>query len=247
MSKCIATFYQQKYLPILKLVVDRFKIYADKCKADLKVIEIPEDSVDPQMDKFFYVNQELNSHKQYLIIDIDILVRKDSPDIFDIVGTDRIGIYNEGGSLLNAYDHAVDDEIIRWTSIGQLIKLCNLDPIEMIKKGSWNDPFFYFNSGVIVASQKHLDVFGKITPEHEELFYQYSKQIQCSEQALVNYNIFKHKIPVMSLPACFNQMAYNRSSDYLDTCYFSHYAGLSLEDKLESMKKDHKKWSEWGY
>jgi hypothetical protein len=42
-------------------------------------------------------------------------------------------------------------------------------------------------------------------------------------------------------------MAYNRNSDYLDTAYFSHYAGISLEDKIESMQEDHKKWNHWGY
>jgi len=247
MANCIVTFYQQKYMPVLKIAIDRFKIYADKCKADLKVIEIPEDSADPQMDKFFYIGQELKTHERYLVVDIDVLIRRDTPNIFDVVGGNRIGLYNEGGSLLNIYQQNKDEEIIRWTSIGQLIKLCELEPIEMNKEGSWQTPFFYFNSGVVVISKQNLNLYSGFSKHQEDLCYKFSKDVQCSEQALVNYNAFKNKFPIVCLPVCFNQMTYNRCSDYLDTCYFSHYAGMPLEEKLKEMQKDHEKWSEWGY
>jgi hypothetical protein len=196
-------------------------------------IEIPEDSADPQMDKFFYIGQELKTHERYLIVDIDVLIRRDAPNIFDVVGGNRIGLYNEGGSLLNTYQQNKDDEIIRWTSIGQLIKLCELEPIEMNKEGSWQTPFFYFNSGVVVISKQNLNLYSGFSKHQEDLCYKFSKDFQCSEQAIVNYNAFKNKFTIVCLPVCFNQMTYNRCSDYLDTCYFSHYAGMPLEEKLK--------------
>jgi hypothetical protein len=42
-------------------------------------------------------------------------------------------------------------------------------------------------------------------------------------------------------------MAYNRNSDYLDTTFFSHYAGMPIENKFKQMLSDHKKWNHWGY
>ena len=80
----------------------------------------------------------------------------------------------------------------------------------------------------------------------KKLLYGCFKDVQCSEQALVNYCILNKSPDVHSLPVCFNQMSYNRCSDYLNTCYFSHYAGMSLSDKTEQMIKDHKHWEQKG-
>jgi hypothetical protein len=247
MNKAVVTFVQNKYEPIMAVAIPRLENYANKCGAALEVISLDDDSSDPQMDKFFYVGEKLKNYDQYLIIDIDILVRRDTPSIFDIVGQNRIGIYNEGATLLNAYGHNQDDETVRWAAVALLIKLCKLQPIPYAKHGSWENPFFYFNSGVIVLSQKHREVYSNFTPLEKDNCYANSKKIQCSEQALVNYRLLKCGFPIVSLPNCFNQMAYNRNSDYLDTAYFSHYAGISLEDKIESMQEDHKKWNHWGY
>ena len=39
----------------------------------MEVISLDDNSLDPQMDKFFYVGEKLKNYDQYLIIDIDIL------------------------------------------------------------------------------------------------------------------------------------------------------------------------------
>ena len=247
MNKAVVTFVQNKYEPIMAVAITRLENYANKCGAALEVISLDDDSLDPQMDKFFYVGEKLKNYDQYLIIDIDILVRRDTPSIFDIVGQNRIGIYNEGATLLNAYGHNQDDETVRWAAVALLIKLCKLQPIPYAKHGSWESPFYYFNSGVVVFGDKHREIYGGLSPKEKDLCYLHSKEVPCSEQALVNYNLLKNGFPIVSLPACFNQMTYNRNSDYLDTAYFSHYAGISLEDKIEAMQKDHKKWNYWGY
>lgn len=246
MNRLIATYFQKKYEPILVSVFRRFENYAKKCNAVFEAYEIPEESLDPQLDKFFHVADSLPDYDEYLIIDVDILVRHDSPCIFDIVGK-RVGLYNEGGTFLNAYGHNTDDELVRWVSVAQMIKLCNLDPIAMPKRGEWGTPFFYFNSGVVVFSAKHRDIYSGFSPSARSLINKHSKEVQCSEQALVNYSVYKLGYPVVSLPTCFNQMCYNRCSDYLDTSYFLHFAGMSLEDKLVKMKEEDTKWGNWGY
>lgn len=247
MSKAVVTFVQNKYEPIMAVAIPRLENYANKCGAALEVISLGDDSLDPQMDKFFYVGEKLKNYDQYLIIDIDILVRRDTPSIFDIVGQNRIGIYNEGATFLNTYGHNKDEETIRWATVALLIKLCKLQPIPYAKNGSWESPFYYFNSGVVVFGDKHREIYGGLTPEEKDLCYLHSREVPCSEQALVNYTLLKNSFPIVCLPTCFNQMLYNRNSDYLDTAYFSHYAGISLEGKTKSMLEDNSKWKSWGY
>lgn len=241
-SKVLLTFYQEKYSPIIDIVFARFKNYAAKCDADFKSILLPDDSSDPQMDKFFSVAEIVGTYEQYLVIDIDILIRNDAPSIFEIVGNNRVGIYNEGAAFANA-----EQEFIRWASIAALIKLCAFEPVPYSKTATADAPFIYFNSGVVVFGQEHINLYNGLSTEQKLLCYKHSADIPCSEQALLNYTIFKSGYPVVSLPVCFNQMPFNRDSDYLDTAYFSHYAGLALDEKIQSMKIDHKKWDKWGY
>jgi hypothetical protein len=247
MSKAVVTFVQKKYEPIMAVAIPRFEHYASECGAVLEAIYLDDDSLDPQMDKFFYIGEKLKTYDQYLIIDIDILVRRDTPSIFDIVGQNRIGIYNEGATHLNSFNHNKDEETIRWVTVAQVVKLCKLQPIPYAKNGSWENPFFYFNSGVVVLSQKHREVYSNFTPLEKDNCYANSRKVQCSEQALVNYSLLKCGFPIVSLPNCFNQMSYNRDSNYLDTTFFSHYAGMPIENKFKQMLSDHNKWKSWGY
>ena len=241
-SKVLLTFYQDKYLPIIDIVHKRFEHYASKCDADFITVILPDNSIDPQMDKFFGVVEKLGHYEQYLVIDIDILIRTDAPSVFDIVGKNRVGIYNEGAAFADS-----EQEFIRWASVAGLIKLFGFEPIKYAKTGTAEEPFVYFNSGVVVFSNDHREIYGGLSKEQKEICYKHSSEIPCSEQALVNYRLLKSNYPIVSLPACFNQMPFNRDSDYLDTAYFSHYAGLSLEQKIEDMKIDHDTWEKCGY
>jgi hypothetical protein len=241
-SKVLLTFYQEKYKPVIDIVHNRFEKYASKCDADFLMVLLPEDSTDPQMDKFFAVAEKLGTYEQYLVIDIDILIRNDAPSVFDIVGKNRVGIYNEGAAFADP-----EQEFIRWASVAGLIKLCSFEPVPYCKTTTEDSPFIYFNSGVVVFGEEHVNLYGGLNAEQKILCYKHSAEIPCSEQALLNYTILSSQYPVVSLPVCFNQMPFNRDSDYLDTAYFSHYAGISLEEKIESMQEDHKKWQNWGY
>jgi hypothetical protein len=247
MPRALVTYFQSKYQPVLEFVLSRLTHYAKKCNAVLETIKIRDDSIDPQMDKFFHIGDNFAQYDQIAVVDVDILIRKDAPDIFSWVGPNRIGVYNEGATHLNSFGHNRDEETIRWVTVAQMIKLCNLPPIPLNKSGSWDNPFFYFNSGVVVLGQKHREIYSNFTPLERDNCYANARKVQCSEQALVNYSLFKCGFPIVSLPNCFNQMAYNRDSNYLDTAFFSHYAGMPIEEKFKQMVSDHKKWESWGY
>ena len=51
------------------------------------------------MDKFFLINELKNTkYDRFLIVDMDVLMRRDSPNIFDIVNS-KLAAFNEGSSL----------------------------------------------------------------------------------------------------------------------------------------------------
>lgn len=245
-NRAVVCYYQEKYGQILDIVLKRHNQYAKKCKADFVEVIIPPTSTDPQMDKFFHISEKLDGYKKYLIIDVDILIRKDSPDIFSMVPNDHVAIYNEGATFLTTKNHEPDEIAIRWYTVNKLMEVCNLEKCEYSKIYAIGIPFVYYNSGVVLLSDENKKLYQGFTSQQKIELYSCFKDVQCSEQALVNYCLISKKSKVYSLPVCFNQMSYNRCSDYLETCYFSHYAGMSLEDKTFQIEKDHAIWESKG-
>lgn len=245
-NKAVVCYYQEKYGDILNVVLKRHSYYAKKCQADFVEVILPDTSQDPQMDKFFHISESLEGYEQYLVIDVDILIRKDSPNIFSLVGKNKVGIYNEGATFLSTKHHEPDDVTIRWYTVNQLVNLCNLPKINHSKIYGMKMPFTYYNSGVVIFGGKNKDLYKGFDDTQKKLLYECYSSVQCSEQALVNYCIINKKANVYNLPVCFNQMTYNRCSDYLNTSYFSHYAGMSLSDKRTQIFEDNKEWEKLG-
>ena len=245
-TNAIVCYYQEKYGSILDIALNRHKKYANKCRCDFIGVILSEQSTDPQMDKFFHISESLSGYNRYLIVDIDILIRQDSPNLFEIVNENKVAIYNEGATFLTNKYHETHEILVRWHSVNDLVKTCKLEPCNHSKIYGIGMPFVYYNSGVVMFGGENKNLYKGFNESQKKLLYGCFKDVQCSEQALVNYFILNKSPDVHSLPVCFNQMSYNRCSDYLNTCYFSHYAGMSLSDKTEQMIKDHKHWEQKG-
>ena len=141
-------------------------------------------------------------------------MRADAPDIFDVVPVDKLGMYNETAFCYNLAEPIT----IRCEDMNGFIEKCGLPFVE-IKPYV---PFVYFNSGVIVHNVKSLELHQGFTKKQISLLHQHAKR--CGEQTLLNYCIIKNQQPMYYLPPCFNQMPHNRTVDYLETTWFSHYA-----------------------
>jgi len=194
------------------------KAYADKIGADFIVIDKNDEFKIPHYTKL-NLNKYLRDYDRVLYIDTDILIREDAPDIFAEVPEDEIGIFEEGQFME------------RQQSMLQFLIENKVDP------KIWNKK--YYNTGVMVLSKQHANIFIKPLTEEVNHF---------AEQSYINllFCIFKPKIH--NLHYKWNRMyALDRitGEDRYDS-YFMHYAGISVimpEDKQLSLMRDD--WEIW--
>lgn len=242
MKKLIVTFHQKKYNSFLAAVETRFKDYAIKCNADFLNVEIPHDTEKPLLYKFFYIGNSLPKFDRYLVIDLDIIIKKNSPNIFDFVPKEKLGLYMESGAFHTVTGADSGEISVRWNCLNDLMKSCGLEFLHMEKTYYFDNPFKYYNNGVVVYNKEHLNLHAGFSAEQKEKIYKYNTV--CLDQHLLNYAILKNNTKIYNLPVCFNQMPYNRYCDYKETSFFSHYAGLQEKIKSDQLLSDHSYWLE---
>lgn len=248
MKKILVTYHANQKIDYEKITFERFEKYAKKCNAEFLKIDLSESlnkSNHPQkysIEKYFKIKDlEQKDFDRALIIDTDVLIREDSPDIFEL-SKDKICVFNEGSSFIDYLNPEGKKSEVekRLANIYELIKNCKLEPI--LKNpvcGFKENCFKYFNFGVQVISKKHLEIFNVNETIKEKLR---TCSVYGPEQAYFNYLIIKEKIDTYSLPSCFNEMISSFKYNYLDTSYFIHYAGFRKEDRTKHMKEDDKIW-----
>jgi hypothetical protein len=130
---CLGDFFND----IKKLTHPTIKKYAKKINADFIIIDESK-LTDTNWEKT-QVYTYLNKYNRILLLDSDIIIRDDCPNLFDIVPEDKLGGFNEKKYFQRA----------------EKIKLEALKYKFEIKKIT-ND---YFNSGVLVISRRHKPLF----------------------------------------------------------------------------------------
>jgi len=146
MKKAILTIVSgEKYEKIWEKTQPFFVDYAEKCDAELIVLKGYEGMSLPSPHWLKFSIHELlkKDFDRIAFIDADILIRKDSPNIFDVVPEDQFGIFNEG-----AYTP-------RHICIYEVMKVYNV-------QGFRYDGQTYYNTGVMVCSRKHRHIFNVI-------------------------------------------------------------------------------------
>lgn len=202
-----------------KLTHPSISSYAKKIGADFIVIDEKTDGL-PHYLKF-KLNKLLKKYDRIMYIDTDIIVREDSPNIFDEVPADCVGVFEEGRFAERA------------NGMNYFLQENGIDPKTWDKK--------YYNTGVMVVSKEHANMFIKPLVEHNHFF----------EQSYINllFSVFKTKIH--SLDYKFNRMYImdKLTGEERHDSYFLHYAGCNLlmskealfkmiVDDLEVWKKD---------
>jgi ADP-heptose:LPS heptosyltransferase len=120
------------------LTVPTIHSYAKGIKSDFKILDTP----DNPSDVFFTFNEFLQKYDRILFISPYVLVRPDTPNLFDVVPSDKIGAFNEG----------------RYVSRDLYIKTALSFYNEKLAK-DWTGK--YYNSSVLVISKKHRELFKK--------------------------------------------------------------------------------------
>jgi hypothetical protein len=200
-----------------------FEAYADKCGADLLVLEnLPDHLPSPHWAKFSIHELLKKQYDRIAFIDADILIRPDSPNIFDVVPEDQFGIFNEG------------------LFTPRSVCLYEVQKAYGIALPKWNGKD-YFNTGVMVVSREHRHIF-KITGPIKDIRNSFG------EQTYLNMRIMSSGVKVFHLHHNYNRMSILDKVTGLTrlASFFVHYAGEGYGPTIERMDRDIKKWAEDG-
>lgn len=167
----------------------------------------------------YKVHDLLDEYDRVLFLDVDILIRPDSPNLFEIVPENSYAAFMEGG-------WCSEEELrIRLNLLKKLADVYDISvpDLDMAKE--------YFNAGVFLASKQHGFLF-ELPPENPIM------NQMVSEQNLLNIRLKKENCKIYHLPICFNSMPWKWSRWYIKEDYFIHYAGMEIENRIVMMRKD---------
>ena len=193
--------------------------YAKKINAGF-IYDYKKEKLDYPSYGKFKIKNFLKHYDRVLFLDIDILVKPNSPNIFDVAEEGCYAAFGEGS-------HCDKNN-----------QLSRLNPIEESSKNfgiSREDFEFnkdYFNNSVFIAEQIHEILFEM--PENSP-----HMNDATSEQNLINLRIKLNKFKTFSLPIEFNSMNWSWNKNYLDEGFFIHYAGIPHNERIALIRRDY--------
>lgn len=203
------------YHEVSKYTLPSIQKYADKIGADfINITEFNPNFITQKWNKF-YIHELLNEYKRIIYLDVDILVREDCPNLFEVVPYNKLGMFDEGRY------------VPRYEFLEQASEYYN----EPLKK--WSSSFY--NSGVMVISRIHKNIFK--LPKGLDFVE--------TDQPYLNLRILNDNIQMFNLDYRFNRMDILDKVcgiSRLDS-YIVHYAGAPQEIVIDVIKKDIKQWS----
>lgn len=205
------------YSQFASLTVPLMRAYAARVGADF-LYDHQELKAKYPLFRKYKVGELLAEYDRVLFLDIDILVRPDSPNLFGIVPSGHFAAFNEG-----AWCEEMELEARQW-HIAAVTRAYNLE-------FNLNMALDYFNAGVFLADRQHVNLF-EMPPENPVM----SEVV--SEQSLLNIRIKADNVKTYHLPICFNSMPRWWSRWYLHDSYFIHHAGGPVSDRLETVARD---------
>jgi lipopolysaccharide biosynthesis glycosyltransferase len=201
-----------------ELSVPLMKNYAHKTGADFIYNEKDRKTKYPLFGKY-QIFDLFDQYDRILFLDIDILVRPDSPNIFEIVPDKKFAALAEG-SLCDDGELLARKELLDKIALAYKLEASSFD----ITKN-------YFNAGVFLAEKSHKNLFSM--PLENSIMSEIT-----SEQNLLNLRLIHSNAKTYHLPMCFNYMPFRWSRWYLDDGYFIHYAGMPTDIRFQTMKED---------
>ncbi len=186
-----------------KITHPYIKAYAEKIGADFIIIdECKISKTTPHWEKFQLL-EYLSKYDRVLYIDTDVLIKKDCPNLFDIVPEDKLGAFNEA-PFTERRDIAIE----------------RISDDYDYKNFQWNGK--YYNSGVLVLSKKHRYLFRKPEKEVSNFF----------EQSYFNLVLIQNNTEMFDLNYKFNRMYCMDQfiGEERFASYIIHYAGFWNRD-----------------
>lgn len=191
--------------------------YAKRLNADFLCIDKSQiAATTPHWEKF-QIARLLDTYRRIIYLDTDILIRDDCPDLFKIVPQDTLGMFDEAPFTSRSRELLID--------------CCKAYGVTL---DSWDGR--YFNSGVIVISREHRELFTK--PE-EEVFNFY-------EQTYLNMRIAQLGIEMYALPYTLNRMTCvdHLTGEHRLASHIVHYAGApNIQTVIRITTSDKRLWA----
>ncbi|RLE37394.1 hypothetical protein DRJ17_06690 [Candidatus Woesearchaeota archaeon] len=192
------------------------KEYARKCNADFGILDKGDDvgvSTHYRILKFYDLFEK---YDRILSVDTDVIIRKDTPNIFDIVPPNMVGtIYEDKGSREQERLRRIKQVQTQFGDVG------------------WKHG--YINTGFALFSREHRIIFEPSDVLYDGYGY---------DDVWLGYKIVKYKKQVFELDPRLNFMSMftepwcgMRKSD----AFVLHYAGkgfIPYLDRVEQMKRD---------
>lgn len=210
------------YQKIAELTTPPMIDYAHKIGAEFKCItEQKIATTYPYWEKFI-ISDLLNSYNRILYLDVDTLIRKDCPNLFELVPTNEIGLYNEG-LLTTAKERLGHVSVIHKA----------FKEYKQSSPQSWDGRFY--NTGVMIIPRNMKWLFTK--PSHE-MFSNYWDQGYLN-MTLITQNALSN---VFDIGYKFNRMYYvdSKVGEHRTKSYIIHYAGI--QNISDSIKHDLDCW-----
>ena len=189
--------------PWFKRVKKLMKLYAKKCGTDFHIIN---DNYQGDMQsriRKLDIGNFLDKYDRVLFLDDTVIINPHSPNIFNIVPYNKIGVtlekepyYNKKNILINSLNYY------------QI-------PIDI------KNDYIWFNSGVILISKVHKKLFEIPTIPIKKIG-------NYVDQAIFNSNRYKHNIPIIDLGLRYNYLGTRIKEevpykiDNIDNIYFYH-------------------------
>ncbi|MBF0553720.1 MAG: hypothetical protein HQK96_04100 [Nitrospirae bacterium] len=212
---------------IAEITHPTIKAYADKLGADFILIDTESVSaISPHWAKFKLYDL-LNKYDRIIYFDTDLIIRDDCPNLFEIVPYNQVGAFNEAKFMPREYS---------------LIETARAYSVDW-EKLRWNGK--YYNTGVLVFSKCHRNIFKKPEIEYANYFEQSYLNLKIAQEE--SARTVEDKTLMYDLPYQFNRMTcLDFSGDERHASYIIHYAGYKYVVPVDSvkalMKKDVEKW-----
>ena len=200
------------------------KDYAKKCNAEFIILshDPPKESLPHDGRKhyrFLKVKDMLEGdYDRILLLDSDMVINKNCPNIFDEVPYNKIGsIFEDKGSRAQDRHNRIKEIQNEWEDVGWVNK--------------------YTNAGTFLVSKPHANIFDS----HEGKFW----KKHGSADVHLSYLIHKFKHEVYELNFKWNHMTmfsepWHNNANRFDS-YIIHYAGRGLwnkQNRIEQIKHD---------
>jgi hypothetical protein len=208
MKLAVVTRSDNNVKELTDLTHPSIKRYAGKCGADFLILT--DDEKPPKSHyRILQLYKVLEEYNRVLVFDSDLLIRKDCPNIFDIVPYNKIGtIFEDVGSRLPHRRALIEDVQKERGDIG------------------WREG--YNNTGVFVVSDMHREIFNLDLTKVWRKFGE--------DDVELGYQIRKHGFKIHELPWIFNCMSLHSEEGFGSKlrfdAYILHFAGGGIHRSI---------------